>query len=89
MLGFYTIITFLQFFIRYTQHLSGPEAAQATGMISAIVIAAGAIVALVAGPLLDVFNRRMPNLSYMIIYSLEIVEVALGSAFIWKIKGTR
>ena len=179
MLGFYTIITFLQFFIRDTQHLSGPEAAQATGTISAIVIAAGAIVALVAGPasdligrkgivstagmflsftglgllfqppyhtllwigvlfgigygayaavdwalaidvlpsehsaakdlgiwaiantlpqvlapviagpLLDIFNRRTPNLGYTIIYSLAIVEVALGSAFIWKIKGTR
>jgi MFS family permease len=179
MLGFYTIITFLQFFIRDTQHVSGPEAAQATGTISAIVIAAGAVVALVAGPasdligrkgivstagmflsftgvgllfqppyhtllwigvlfgigygayaavdwalaidvlpsghsaakdlgiwaiantlpqvlapviagpLLDIFNRRAPNLGYMIIYSLAIVEVALGSAFIWRIKGTR
>jgi MFS family permease len=179
MLGFYTIITFLQFFIRDTLHVSGPEAAQATGTISAIVIAAGAVVALVAGPasdligrkgivstagmflsftglgllfqppyhtllwigvlfgigygayaavdwalaidvlpsghsaakdlgiwaiantlpqvlapviagpLLDIFNRRAPNLGYMIIYSLAIVEVALGSAFIWKIKGTR
>jgi MFS family permease len=179
MLGFYTIITFLQFFIRDTQHVSGPEAAQATGTISAIVITAGAVVALaagpasdligrkgivstagmflsftgigllfqppyhtllwigvlfgigygayaavdwalaidvlpsghsaakdlgiwaiantlpqvlapvIAGPLLDIFNRRAPNLGYTIIYSLAIVEVALGSAFIWKIKGTR
>ena len=43
----------------------------------------------IAGPLLDIFNRRTPNLGYTIIYSLAIVEVALGSAFIWKIKGTR
>jgi MFS family permease len=179
MLGFYTIITFLQFFIRDTLHLSRPEAAQATGTISAVVIAAGALVALVAGPasdvigrkgivstagmflaftgagllfqppfhallwigvlfgigygayasvdwalaidvlpsgrsaakdlgiwaiantlpqvlapaiagpLLDIFNRMGRNLGYTFIFSLAIVEVALGSAFIWKIKGTR
>jgi len=179
MLGFYTIITFLQFFIGDTLHLSRPAAAQATGTLSAVVIAAGALVALVAGPasdrvgrkgivstagmflaftgagllfqppfpvllwigvlfgigygaftsvdwalaidvlpsgqsaakdlgiwaiantlpqvlapviagpLLDVFNRMGPNLGYTVVFSLAIVEVALGSAFVWKIKGTR
>jgi MFS family permease len=179
MLGFYTIITFLQFFIHDTLHLSRPEAAQATGTISAVVIAAGALVAMAAGPasdlvgrkgivstagmflaftgvgllfqppfhallwigvlfgigygayasvdwalaidvlpsgqsaakdlgiwaiantlpqvlapviggpLLDVFNRTAPNAGYSVIFSLAIVEVALGSVFVWKIKGTR
>jgi len=179
MLGFYTIITFLQFFIGDTLHLSRPAAAQATGTLSAVVIAAGALVALVAGPasdrvgrkgivstagmflaftgagllfqppfpvllwigvlfgigygaftsvdwalaidvlpsgqsaakdlgiwaiantlpqvlapviagpLLDIFNRMGPNLGYTVVFSLAIVEVALGSAFVWKIKGTR
>ena len=179
MLGFYTIITFLQFFLRDTLHLSRPEAAQATGTISAVVIAAGALIALVAGPasdllgrkgivstagmflaftgvgllfqppfhtllwigvlfgigygayasvdwalaidvlpsgqsaakdlgiwgiantlpqvlapviagpLLDVFNRTGPNRGYSVIFSLAIVEVMLGSVFVWKIKGTR
>ncbi|HEV2358337.1 MAG TPA: MFS transporter [bacterium] len=179
MLGFYTIITFLQFFLRDTLHLSRPDAAQATGTISAVVIAAGALVALVAGPasdligrkgivstagmflaftgigllfqppfhtllwigvlfgigygayasvdwalaidvlpsgqsaakdlgiwgiantlpqvlapviagpLLDVFNRMGPNRGYSVIFSMAIVEVVLGSIFIWKIKGTR
>jgi MFS family permease len=179
MLGFYTIITFLQFFIGDTLHFSRLEAAQATGTISAVVIAAGALVALVAGPasdligrraivstagmflaftglgllfqpsfhtllwlgvlfgigygayasvdwalaidvlpsgqsaakdlgiwgiantlpqvlapvmagpLLDVFNRTGANLGYSVIFSLAIIEVALGSVFIWKIKGAR
>ncbi len=179
MLGFYTIITFLQFFLRDTLHLSRLGAAQATGTISAVVIAAGALVALgagpasdligrkgivstagmflaftglglifqppfptllwigvlfgigfgayesvdwalaidvlpsghtaakdlgiwgiantlpqvmapvIAGPLLDVFNRTGPNLGYSVIFSLAVVEVALGSAFVWKIKGAR
>ena len=179
MLGFYTIITFLQFFIRDTLHFSRLQAAQATGTLSAVVIAAGALVAIaagpvsdligrrgivstagmflaltgagllfqppfhtllwigvlfgigygayasvdwalaidvlpsghsaakdlgiwgiantlpqvlapaVAGPLLDVFNRTGPNLGYSVIFSLAVVEVALGSVFIWKIKGTR
>lgn len=179
MLGFYTIITFLQFFIHDTLHLSRPEAAQATGTISAVAITAGALVALaagpasdlvgrkgivstagmllaftgigllfqppfhtllwigvlfglgygayasvdwalaidilpsahsaakdlgiwaiantlpqviapvIAGPLLDVFNRMTPNLGYSVVFSLAIVDVALGSAFVWKIKGTR
>jgi MFS family permease len=179
MLGFYTIITFLQFFIRDTLHFSRLQAAQATGTLSAVVIAAGTLVAIaagpasdligrkgivstagmflaftglgllfqppfhtllwigalfgigygayvsvdwalavdvlpsghsagkdlgiwgiantlpqvlapaVAGPLLDVFNRTGPNLGYSVIFSLAVVEVALGSVFIWKIKGTR
>jgi MFS family permease len=179
MLGFYTIITFLQFFIRDVLHLSRLEAAQATGTISAVVIAAGAVVALVAGPvsdligrrgivstagmflaftglgllfqpsfhtllwlgvlfgigygayasvdwalaldvlpsggsaakdlgiwgvantlpqvlapviagpLLDAFNRTGPNRGYSVIFVLAIIEVALGSILIWKIKGAR
>ncbi len=179
MLGFYTIITFLQFFIRDTLHFSRLQAAQATGTLSAVVIAAGTLVAIaagpvsdlvgrkgivstagmflaftglgllfqppfhtllwigvlfgigfgayesvdwalaidvlpsgqsaakdlgiwgiantlpqvlapaVAGPLLDVFNRTGPNLGYSVIFSLAVVEVALGSVFIWKIKGAR
>lgn len=179
MLGFYTILTFLQFFLRDTLHLSRPGAAQATGTISAVVIAAGAVVALVAGPasdligrkgivstagmflaftgigllfqppfhtllwigvlfgigygayasvdwalaidvlpsgrsaakdlgiwgiantlpqvlapviagpLLDVFNRTGHNRGYSVIFSLAVVEVLLGSVFIWKIKGAR
>ncbi len=179
MLGFYTIMTFLQFFIRDTLHLTIPAAAQATGTLSAVVIAAGALVAVVAGsasdrlgrkgivstagmflaftcvgllfqppfpvllwigvlfgigygaytsvdwalaidvlpsrdsaakdlgiwaisntlpqvlapamagPLLDIFNRMRPNLGYTVVFSLAIVDVTLGSAFVWKIKGTR
>ena len=179
MLGFYTITTFLQFFLRDTLHLSRLDAAQATGTISAVVIAAGALVApgagpasdligrkgivstagmflafagfgllfqptfqmlicigvlfgigygayasvdwalaidvlpssrsaakdlgiwgvantlpqvlapVIAGPLLDLFNRTGPNAGYSVIFALAIVEVALGSAFIWKIKGAR
>lgn len=179
MLGFYTIITFLQFFIRDTLHFSRLQAAQATGTLSAVVIAAGVLIAVVAGlvsdrigrkgivstagiflaftglgllfqppfhtllwigvlfgigygayqsvdwalaidvlpsgtsaakdlgiwgiantlpqvlapavagPLLDVFNRTGPNLGYSVIFSLAMLEVALGSAFVWKIKGAR
>lgn len=179
MLGFYTIITFLQFFIRDTLHFSRPQAAQATGTLSAVVIAAGVLIAIVAGPvsdrigrkgivstagiflaftglgllfqppfhtllwigvlfgvgygayqsvdwalaidvlpsghsaakdlgiwgiantlpqvlapavagpLLDVFNRTGPNVGYSVIFSLAMVEVALGSVFVWKIKGAR
>jgi hypothetical protein len=43
----------------------------------------------IAGPLLDAFNRTGPNHGYSVIFSLAIVEVVLGSVFIWKIKGTR
>ena len=179
MLGFYTIITFLQFFIRDTLHFSRLQAAQATGTLSAVVIAAGVLIAIVAGPvsdrigrkgivstagiflaftglgllfqppfhtllwigvlfgigygayqsvdwalaidvlpsgqsaakdlgiwgiantlpqvlapavagpLLDIFNRTGPNFGYSVIFSLAMVEVALGSVFVWKIKGAR
>ena len=179
MLGFYTVITFLQFFVRDTLHLSRLHAAQATGTLSAVVIASGALVAIaagpasdligrkgivstagmflaftvlgllfqppyqtllwigvlfgigygayasvdwalaidvlpsgrsaakdlgiwgiantlpqvlapaIAGPLLDVFNRTGPNLGYSVIFLLAVVEVALGSVFVWKIKGAR
>jgi MFS family permease len=179
MMGFYTIITFLQFFIKDSLHLSPRQAAQTTGTLSAVVIASGTLVALaagwasdrvgrkgivsaagvflaltsigllfqppftvllgigilfgigygaytsvdwalaidvlpssysaakdlgiwaiantlpqvlapvVAGPLLDAFNRRTPNLGYTVIFSMAIVYVMLGSVFVWKIKGAR
>ncbi len=43
----------------------------------------------IGGPLLDIFNRTGSNVGYSVIFSLAVVEVALGSAFVWKIKGTR
>lgn len=179
MLGFYTIITFLQFFVKDTLHLSREQAAQATGTLSAVVIAAGTLVALaagwisdrvgrksivstagvflaftsvgllfqppfpvllwigvlfgigygaytsvdwalaidvlpssdsaakdlgiwaiantlpqvlapvIAGPVLDSFNREAPNLGYTIVFSVAIVYVMLGSVCVWKIKGAR
>ncbi len=179
MLGFYTMITFLQFFVKDTLHLGVKEAAHTTGILSAITIAAGTIVALVAGwisdrigrkgivsvsgiflaltslgllvqppfstlvwvavlfgigygaftsvdwalaidvlpssqsaakdlgiwaiantlpqvlapvvagPVLDAFNHRAPNLGYTVIFSFAIVYVMLGSIFVWKIKGAR
>ncbi len=58
MLGFYTMITFLQFFIKDTLHVSSAQAAQATGTLSAVVIAAGALVALAAGWLSDRVGRK-------------------------------
>ncbi len=58
MLGFYTMITFLQFFIKDTLHLSREQAAQATGTLSAVVIAAGTLVALGAGWASDRVGRK-------------------------------
>ncbi len=179
MLGFYTMITFLQFFVKDTLHLTRPQAAQTTGYLSAITIASGTGVALlagwlsdrigrkgivsaagislaltsvglltqppyatlvwvavvfgigygaytsvdwalaidvlpssrsaakdlgiwaiantlpqvlapiVAGPILDAFNRRAPNLGYTVVFSGAIVYVLLGSIFVWRIKGVR
>ena len=43
----------------------------------------------IGGPLLDAFNRRAPALGYTVIFSLSIVYVALGSLFVWKIRGAR
>jgi MFS family permease len=179
MLGFYTMITFLQFFVKDTLHLTREQAAQTTGHLSAITIASGTGVALLAGwisdrigrkgivsaagiflaltsvglltqppystlvwiavvfgigygaytsvdwalaidvlpssrsaakdlgiwaiantlpqvlapilagPVLDSFNRRTPNLGYTVVFSVAIVYVMLGSIFVWKIKGAR
>jgi MFS family permease len=179
MLGFYTMITFLQFFVKDTLHLTVQEAAHTTGVLSAITIASGTIVALVAGwvsdrigrkgivsvsgiflaltsvglltqppfgtlvwiavlfgigygaftsvdwalaidvlpsnrsaakdlgiwaiantlpqvlapivagPILDAFNRREPNLGYTVVFAGAIVYVVLGSVFVWRIKGAR
>jgi len=68
---------------------SGHSAAKDLGIWAIANTLPQVLAPVIAGPLLDIFNRRAPNLGYMIIYSLAIVEVALGSAFIWKIKGTR
>jgi MFS family permease len=179
MLGFYTMISFLQFFVKDTLHLTVAEAARVTGVLSAVTIAAGTIVALaagwisdrigrkgivsvsgfflaltsfglltqppfstliwiavlfgigygaftsvdwalaidvlpsrgtaakdlgiwgvantlpqvlapiVAGPVLDTFNRRSPNSGYAVVFSGAIVCVVLASIFIWKIRGAR
>lgn len=179
MLGFYAMISFLQFFVKDTLHLTVPEAARVTGILSAVTIASGTIVALVAGwisdrigrkgivsvsgfflaltsfglllqppfstliwiavlfgigygaftsvdwalaidvlpsrgsaakdlgiwgvantlpqvlapilagPVLDAFNRRAPNSGYTVVFSAAIVCVVLASIFIWKIKGAR
>ena len=179
MLGFYTMISFLQFFVKDTLHLTVAEAARVTGVLSAVTIAAGTVVALaagwisdrigrkgivsaagfflaltsfgllmqppfstlvwiaalfgigygaftsvdwalaidvlpsrgtaakdlgiwgvantlpqvlapiLAGPVLDVFNRRAPNSGYTVVFSGAIVCVVLASIFIWKIKGAR
>lgn len=58
MLGFYTMITFLQFFIKDTLNLSPQQAAQATGRLGAVVVAAGALVSLGAGWTSDHVGRR-------------------------------
>jgi MFS family permease len=179
MLGFYTMITFLQFFVKDTLHLTAQQAAQTTGTLSAITIAAGTgvtllagwasdrigrkgivsaagiflaltsfglllqppysilvwiailfgigygaftsvdwalaidvlpsrgsaardlgiwaiantlpqvLAPLLAGPVLDAFNRRAPNLGYTVVFSVAIVYVMLGSIFIWRVRGVR
>ena len=179
MLGFYTMITFLQFFLKDTLHLTVKEAARTTGILSAITIASGTITALtagwisdrigrkgivsvsgiflaltslglllqppfstlvwiailfgigygaftsvdwalaidvlpnrdsaakdlgiwaiantlpqvlapiVAGPVLDAFNRRAANLGYTVVFAGAIVYVILGSILVWRIKGAR
>lgn len=58
MLGFYTLISFLQFFIKDTLQLSREQAAQATGTLSAVTIASGTVVALVAGWASDRIGRK-------------------------------
>ena len=44
---------------------------------------------IIAGPILDSFNRRTPNLGYTVVFSGAIVYVVLGSILVWKIKGAR
>jgi MFS family permease len=58
MLGFYTLISFLQFFLKDTFHLTPPQAAQTTAKLSAVTIAAGAGVTLLAGWLSDRTGRK-------------------------------
>ncbi|HLW59496.1 MAG TPA: MFS transporter [bacterium] len=179
MLGFYTLISFLQFFVKDTLHLSVREAARTTSVLSAITIAAATLVALaagvlsdrigrkgivstagfflaltslgllmqpplsalkviavlfgvgygaytsvdwalaidvlpptrsaakdlgiwaiantlpqvvapiLAGPVIDAFNRGGSNLGYSVAFALAIVYVTLGSVFVWKIRGAR
>lgn len=179
MLGFYTILTFLQYFMKDTYHLSGSQAAHATASVGAVVIATAAAVALgagwmsdrigrrslvslagvflaatavvlivqppfallvwcaalfgigygtytsvdwalavdvlpsaaaggkdlgvwsiantlpqvvgpaIAGPTVDFFNHRTPNLGYSVIFSAAILYVMLGSLLVWKIRGAR
>jgi MFS family permease len=58
MLGFYTILAFLQYFIKDTYHLGGPQAAQATATIGAVVIATAGVAALGAGWASDRIGRK-------------------------------
>jgi MFS family permease len=58
MLGFYTMISSLLFFIKDTLHLTVGEAARATGILSAVTIASGAVVALAAGWVSDRIGRK-------------------------------
>jgi MFS family permease len=58
MLGFYTLFTFLQFFIKDTLRISREQAALATGRLGAVVIAAGMLVALAAGWVSDRVGRK-------------------------------
>ncbi len=179
MAGFYTILSFLQFFVKDVFRLATAQAALVTSRLGAVTIASGSIMALVAGrasdrigrkgivsfsglflaltalglliqpplsvlfgialifgigygaftsvdwalavdvlpskdsgakdlgiwaiantlpqvlaptlagPILDAFNHRAPNLGYTVIFSIAIVYVILGSIFVWKIKGAR
>lgn len=58
MMGFYTMFTFLLFFIQETLHLTSAQAAEDTGRLSAVVIAAAACVALIAGRFSDRVGRK-------------------------------
>jgi MFS family permease len=58
MLGFYTLLTFLQFFLRDTLHFSVPRAAEATAHLGIITIAAAALIALGAGWTSDRVGRK-------------------------------
>jgi MFS family permease len=179
MLGYYTLLAFLQFFVKDTLHLAPSQAAQTTGFLSAVAVAAGTVVAvaagwasdrvgrkvivsiagtflavtcfgllvqpplwvlvgvavlfgigsgaytsvdwalaidvlpsansaakdlgvwavantlpqvlapLVAGPILDHYNRQASNFGYTVIFSSAIIYIALGSILVWKIKGAK
>jgi MFS family permease len=58
MLGFYSLLTFLQFFLRDTLHFTVPKAAAATAHLGVITIAAAALVALGAGWSSDRIGRK-------------------------------
>jgi MFS family permease len=58
MLGFYTLVSFLQFFIKDLFRLSVVQAARTTGLLSAVTIASGTLTALGAGWLSDRIGRR-------------------------------
>jgi MFS family permease len=68
---------------------SGQSAAKDLGIWGIANTLPQVLAPVIAGPLLDVFNRTGANLGYSVIFSLAIIEVALGSVFIWKIKGAR
>ncbi len=58
MLGFYTLITFLQFFLGDTLHVTIPKAAEVTARLGVITIASAALVALTAGWSSDRIGRK-------------------------------
>jgi len=58
MLGFYTLLTFLQFFLRDTLDFTVPKAAEATAHLGVITIAAAALVTLGAGWSSDRIGRK-------------------------------
>jgi len=58
MLGFYTILGFLQFYLKDTLGLSREEAARATGTLSGVAIAAAVGAALLGGWLSDRIGRK-------------------------------
>jgi MFS family permease len=47
------------------------------------------VVPAIAGPVLDHFNRQSPNSGYRVIFSAAIVFMALGTAFVTRIKSVR
>ena len=58
MLGFYSLTAFLLFFIKDSLRLTPPQAGEKTGILAAVVIASGSLVALGAGWASDRVGRR-------------------------------